>query len=143
MQTRSNTRRIRVEFGDCDPAQIAYYPNYVRWIDQSTHHLFESVGLAFLDLQGRLGMQAPVVDLSVKYLGPAVWGDELVVESRIARWGSKSFDVAHSFTHVETGRVLVEARETRVCVRLDPAAPKNLASHVIPDEVRRAFEPEA
>ncbi len=34
--------RVTVEFGDCDPVRIVFYPNYCRWIDSATRHLFES-----------------------------------------------------------------------------------------------------
>jgi acyl-CoA thioesterase FadM len=37
--------RQRVEFGDCDPAQVAYYPNFFLWLDRSTHALFETAGV--------------------------------------------------------------------------------------------------
>ena len=30
--------RIAVEFGDCDPAGIVYFPNFHRWMDASSRH---------------------------------------------------------------------------------------------------------
>src|SRR5260221_14494866 len=90
MSKQTNHRRIRVEFGTCDPAQIVYSPNYLTWLDQSTHYLFECVGIPWRDLPARWGIQAPLADVSVRFLAPASWGDELDVESRIESWGSKS-----------------------------------------------------
>ena len=40
-----NVHRVRIDWGDCDPARIVFYPNYFRWFDQATSRLFESVGL--------------------------------------------------------------------------------------------------
>ena len=31
-----HTTRFTVEFGDCDPAQIVFYPNYFRWMDAAS-----------------------------------------------------------------------------------------------------------
>jgi 4-hydroxybenzoyl-CoA thioesterase len=28
---RTTTYEVTVEFGDCDPAGIAFYPNFFRW----------------------------------------------------------------------------------------------------------------
>ena len=140
MPGRSNRRRVRIEFGNCDPAQIVYYPNYVVWVDQSTHHLFESVGKPLRDLQSRLNVQVPLVDLNVKFIGPAAWGDEIEISSEIGRWGTKSFDVVHRITDAATGSPILEARETRVCVEIDPVTPKNIKSRTVPDEVKRAFD---
>ena len=37
-----NSRQVEIEFGDCDPAGIVYYPNYFRMFDAATAHLFEA-----------------------------------------------------------------------------------------------------
>ena len=139
MPGRINRHVIRVQFGNCDPAQIVYYPNYVTWVDQSTHYLFEAVGIPLRDLQRR-GLQVPIVDLSMRFLGPAVWGDEIEIETSIARWGSKWFDVIHRFVNVVTRNGIAEARETRVWAEINTADPKTLKGQVIPEEVKQAFE---
>ena len=37
----TNTRTIRVQWGDCDPAGIVFYPRYFEWFDACTILLFE------------------------------------------------------------------------------------------------------
>jgi 4-hydroxybenzoyl-CoA thioesterase len=141
MCTQISCRRIKIEFGHCDPAQIAYYPNLVAWVDQATHHLFEAVGFAVRDLQADRRLQVPVVGLNVKFLSPATWGEEIEIDTQIARWGSKSFDVHHRIMNVTTGETVAEATETRVCIKLDPNHPKHIQGQVIPDDLRAAFNP--
>jgi len=34
--SRTHVTRFTVEFGDCDPAQIVFYPNYFRWMDAAS-----------------------------------------------------------------------------------------------------------
>jgi 4-hydroxybenzoyl-CoA thioesterase len=138
-ETPGNRRRVRVEFGDCDPAGLVYYPTYLAWFDQGTHHLFESVGLPWRDLFERLGIQAPLVDAQLRCASPASWGDDLDIETRIARWGNSSFVVAHRVANASSGLGVAEGTETRVCVRLDPKAPKRMAPVTIPEEIRKAF----
>jgi 4-hydroxybenzoyl-CoA thioesterase len=140
MPAQVSRRRVKVEFGDCDPAQIAYYPNLVTWADHSTHHLFEAGGFPLRDLQVNRGIQMPVVGLIVRFLSPAIWGDEIDIDSHIARWGSKSFDVHHRITNAATGAPVAEATETRVCVALDPKHPKKILGQVIPDDLRAGFD---
>jgi 4-hydroxybenzoyl-CoA thioesterase len=139
MPTQASRRRVKVEFGDCDPAQIAYYPNLIAWVDHSTHHLFEVAGFPLRDLQANRNIQMPVVGLNVRFISPAAWGDEIDIDSHIARWGSKSLDVHHRITNVATGDAVAEATETRVCVKLDPEHPKKILGQVIPDDLRAAF----
>ena len=35
----------RVEFGDCDPARIVWFPNFFRWIDAASRHFFVECGV--------------------------------------------------------------------------------------------------
>ena len=39
-----NRRTVRIEWGDCDPAGIVFYPRYFAMFDASTSFLFEAVG---------------------------------------------------------------------------------------------------
>ena len=37
---------VRVEFGDCDPAGIVYFPNFFRWYDAASRNFFPECGVA-------------------------------------------------------------------------------------------------
>ena len=43
--SRIHTLSVTVEFGDCDPAQIVYYPNFFRWMDAASRHYFAAAGV--------------------------------------------------------------------------------------------------
>lgn len=34
-----------VQFGDCDPARIVWFPNFFRWIDAASRHFFAECGV--------------------------------------------------------------------------------------------------
>jgi 4-hydroxybenzoyl-CoA thioesterase len=36
--TKTVVHQVRVEFGDCDPARIVWFPNFFRWIDAASRH---------------------------------------------------------------------------------------------------------
>ena len=38
-------RDVEISWGDCDPADIVYFPNYFRWFDASTAHHFATAAL--------------------------------------------------------------------------------------------------
>jgi 4-hydroxybenzoyl-CoA thioesterase len=83
MRAQTSRRRIKIEFGHCDPAHIAYYPNLVAWVDQATHQFFEAIGFAVRDLQADRRLQVPVVGLNVEFLSPATWGEEIEIDSQV------------------------------------------------------------
>ena len=45
-----NRFTVRIEWADCDPAGIVYYPRYFAMFDTATHHLFEAAGWKKRDL---------------------------------------------------------------------------------------------
>ena len=39
-----NRRDVQIQWGDCDPANIVYYPRYFAMFDDSTSIMFEAAG---------------------------------------------------------------------------------------------------
>ena len=36
---------VTIHFGDCDPAGIVFYPNFLRWMDAASAHFFAECGV--------------------------------------------------------------------------------------------------
>lgn len=127
--------RFRIEWGDCDPANIVFYPQYLKWFDACTSSLFKNAGLplpALFKDQGIIGI--PIVDLKVKFMVPSGFGDELLAESQIMEWRKSSFLVQHRFLKDEVV-LAVEGIETRVWTGIDPANPERMKSQPVPREI--------
>jgi len=128
-----------IEFGDCDPAGIVYFPRYLEWFDAALQNHFRACGLAKADIIARWGFVAfPVVDLKVTYSVTSTFHEEVVIETAILEMRRSSFVVRHRLMRGET--VAVESVETRVWAGRDPADEKKFKGGAIPEEVRRAME---
>jgi 4-hydroxybenzoyl-CoA thioesterase len=135
-----HTTRFTVEWGDCDPAQIVFYPNFLRWIDSAAHHFFAAAGVpAWSQIEAATGIiGTPLVEVTVRFRRPATYGDEISVESWIGEWREKSFVMQHTVRRGDT--VLLEGREVRVFARRHPDDPKRIVSVAPPDDIRRLIE---
>ena len=133
----TNKRTISVEFGHCDPSGIVYNPNYFIWFDFSVHALLASGGLTLKALMSEFGIDGiPVVEYKSKFLAPARWGDELLVETSIVGLHRCAFDIQH---RIFNGGVLaVDCAETRVCTALDPQQGR-VRAHPLPEKLVAAF----
>ena len=131
---------VRVEFGDCDPAGIVFYPNFFRWMDASSRWFFTQCGVPpwreLLPVSGILG--TPLVDAGAKFLRPASYGDMIEVHTSITEWGEKIFSHTHTITR--DGMVLVEGWEKRVFARKHPTDPARIQALPIPSDIRAACE---
>ena len=134
----TNRRTIRIEWGDCDPAGIVYFPRYIEYLDACTVHLFEAAGLPKQAMLKQFEMAGfPMVDLKARFLIPSRFTDDVVVESTISEWKRSSFVVHHRLLRGED--LAVEAFETRVWSVYDAASPGGLKSCPVPDEVKARF----
>ncbi len=131
-------RTVRIEWGDCDPAGIVYYPRYVEYFDICTVALFEAVGYPKRQLLKDFEIAGfPMVDLHMRFLIPSVFGEDVQVETSIKEWKRSSFIVHHRLFKGED--LAVEGFETRVWTTHDPDNPGRLKSKTIPDELKAKF----
>lgn len=129
------THSIVVEWGDCDPADILFYPNAFRWFDQSCWRLFSSVGLSREVLFGEYGtIGAPLVKTGAEYLIPCRHGTPLDILSEVTRWGRASFDVRHR-VYGPGGDLRIVGRETRVWAAKTGDG-RSIESRPVPDAVK-------
>jgi 4-hydroxybenzoyl-CoA thioesterase len=135
----TNTRRISVQWGDCDPAGIVYYPRYFEWFDASTAALFAAAGVSngVMHKTYRI-FGIPMVDTRARFFIPSTYEDELTVESTVLEFRRSSFDVRHLV--LKNGELAAEGFETRVWTVRDSADPERLRSQPIPAEVIARFK---
>ena len=135
---RTTRYEVAVEFGDCDPAGIVFFPNFLRWIDAAGRHYFVSCGVPpWHDTEATHGiLGTPIVDVQARFLKPATYGDRLAIESWVATWRNRSFVMQHV---VRRGKdVLVEATEVRIFAKRVAGERGRIEAVPIPAFVRDA-----
>jgi 4-hydroxybenzoyl-CoA thioesterase len=133
----TNVFPCQVHWGDCDPAGIIFYPTYFRWIDAASWALFDAAGYGPKWMKAQ-HVAMPLVSVECQFLYPAEHGDRCEVRSRIARFGGKSFVVAHEIVRSD-GTVLAKARETRVWGRHVGGPGTPMKGEPLPAELKQRF----
>jgi 4-hydroxybenzoyl-CoA thioesterase len=136
----TNTRLIRVQWGDCDPAGIVFYPRYFEWFDAGTILLFEkATGLTKIKmLEKYKGAGLALIEAGAKFAVPSQYGDDIEITTAIKEFGRSSFSVEHRVTRA--GAPALEGFERRVWTVRDAADPNRLRSGPIPAEVLAGFQ---
>ncbi|MCP4315738.1 MAG: acyl-CoA thioesterase [Hyphomicrobiales bacterium] len=135
----TNQMRIRVEWGDCDPARIVFYPRYFSWVDASGHHMLEKAGLHHDVLAEKYGVRGLVLGrVGMDFKTTAVFGDTLDIESSVSRIGGASFDITHTVARKKT--IILTGQETRIWAVDDPNSAVGISATRIPDEIRQLLE---
>jgi 4-hydroxybenzoyl-CoA thioesterase len=129
---------LSVQFGDCDPANIVFYPNYYRWFDAAAHHFLNEAGLGWEQLRARYGaVGMPLIETGAVYKRPASCGDRLEIESRVVECSRKSLRMQHLVRR--DGELLVDGFEMRILAATHPEDPKRLKVLEITEEIRNAL----
>jgi YbgC/YbaW family acyl-CoA thioester hydrolase len=126
----------RVEFCETDLAGIVHFANYYRYMEQSEHEYYRSLGMSIAQTfpDGTI-VGWPRVSSQCSYQTPAHYEDVLEIRIRVARLGLKSLTMDYEFlrstTRIATGRMKT------VCCRFAHGEP--MASIEIPAEYIEKF----
>jgi 4-hydroxybenzoyl-CoA thioesterase len=131
----TNRKEMYVEWGDCDPSGIVYYPRYLEYGSSCTNALFERAGLSKPQMLKTYGIAGiPMVELRARVLAPCRFSDTIVVESYVSEWGNTSFSVHHKMWK---GSVLAaEIFEKHVWVAREEGDTARFKGKAIPQEVK-------
>ncbi|MBL9008408.1 MAG: acyl-CoA thioesterase [Myxococcales bacterium] len=131
--------RFQVHFGDCDPAGIAFYPNFFRWYDAASRHFFDRCGLpTWRETEKESGIiGVPLVEARSRFIKPVTYGDLVEIHTHVSTWEEKRFIQTHELRHGND--VVAVGEETRVFARRD-AQTGRIYSIPIPPEFRAIFE---
>jgi 4-hydroxybenzoyl-CoA thioesterase len=124
-------------FGDCDPGGVIYTPRVAHFVVEATHDFLAALlgGPAVRHLFS-LGILPPARSLTIEYLSPLVWDDNLEIEVTVKEVRPHSF----SFSLVgrkHSGDVAFHASLAQVCV-----SPETLRPVAVPESLRVALSKE-
>ncbi len=135
---RKFTLETTIDWADCDPAGIVFYPQFFRMMNTGTHAMFASVGLPFHEMVAKYNTQGvPMLDVQATFRSPVRFGDKVLLESEVTEWRDKTFLVRHVMRKDE--RVVFEAREIRAWAVKDDTAPNGIRAVPIPADLKALF----
>jgi len=132
-------RTVRIEWGDCDPAGIVFYPRYFAMFNHSTELLIErALGMKKVTLNQRYGLGGyPAVATQARFMLPTRYGDDVEIESAFTKIGRSSFSIQHRLSL--DGALAVEGNETRVWAVMDTSRPAGLRAEPMPAGMAARF----
>ena len=131
----SFSTRIKVRFGDCDPAGLVYYPVIFHYCHVAMEEFFaERCGISYSRLMADERIGFPAVNVQAEFFTPLVYGDEAEVEVHVSRVGESSARFEYNVRRASDSVLCARAVNVLVAMNLDErrAIP-------IPDKYRHAF----
>jgi 4-hydroxybenzoyl-CoA thioesterase len=134
--SKRHVHRVDVQFGDCDPAGIVFFPHFNRWMDQASLAFFMAHGVPpwreLVKTRGIIG--TPLLEIHTRFVKPATYGQTLEVLTTVDEWRAKTFLHRHVITR--DGELLCEGTELRAfCIR-HPDDPDRIKAIPVPEDIR-------
>lgn len=142
MARRTTLHEVNIQFGDCDPAGIVFFPNFSRWMDAASLSFFMQCGVPpwreLVKTRGIVG--TPLLEINTRFLKAVTYGQKIVITTWIEEWRAKVFVQMHRVTrHAADGgadELVCEGREIRAFVKRDADNPDRLRAIGVPDDIR-------
>tara|TARA_Y100001968_G_scaffold301659_1_gene314129 strand:+ start:279 stop:719 length:441 start_codon:yes stop_codon:yes gene_type:complete len=130
------TTTKRVEFRDTDAAGIMHFSAYFTYMEEAEHELLRSIGSSVVLNAGEETVSWPRVSATAEYRGPVRFEDEMTIEVRVKRLGSRSITYHHQF--LVNDQLIATGEITAVCCRIEHG--EKPSSREIPAEIRSKLE---
>jgi 4-hydroxybenzoyl-CoA thioesterase len=134
--TKTTHHTVDVQFGDCDPAGIVFFPNFSRWMDAASLAFFMQCGVPpwreLVKTRGIVG--TPLLEINTKFIKSVTYGERIVIHTHIEEWREKVFIQMHKVMRGED--VICEGREVRAFVKRDADNPDRLRAIPVPEDIK-------
>lgn len=134
--SRTIIHTVNVEFGDCDPAGIVWFPNFFRWIDAASRRFFIECGVPpWHETEKTLGVfGTPLVDTHSRFIKTTSYGDTLQVHVSVREWRDKSFVQAYRMMRGDD--LIMECEEVRIFAARRTDGKNGIRAVAIPPEIK-------
>ena len=104
----------QVQFFDLDPMEIVWHGHYVKYLEIVRGALLDSIDYNYAAMKAS-GYVWPVIDMHLRYIAPAAYGQRLRLRAEIVEWENR-LKIAYLISNAATGRRLSRATTTQVAV---------------------------
>lgn len=110
---------LRVSYGEVDAMGYVYYGHYPHWFERARSQFIRERGMSYAEVEAR-GVLLPVRDMSIRYVRPARFDDEVRVRAGIGEWGRASIVFVYQvFGPPEGGTLLATGMTRHACASRD------------------------
>lgn len=125
---------VLVPFFDVDSMDVVWHGHYVKYLEMARCALLDDIGHNYVDMKAA-GYVWPVIDLQLRYVRPARFGQRLVVTAALVEWHNR-LKVHYLIRDTETGERMTRGVTVQVAVTL-AGEMQLLSPRVFTDAVER------
>ena len=126
---------ILVPFFDVDTMNVVWHGHYVKYLEVARCALLDRIGHNY-DAMVASGYAWPVIDLQLRYVRGAVFGQKLNVRANLVEWENR-LKINYLISDLQTGERLTRASSVQVAVDMASREMQMASPNVFTDAVER------
>jgi acyl-CoA thioester hydrolase len=137
----SATIEATVAFHDVDVAGMVWHGHYLKYLENARWALMERLGFG-LETMLASGYAWPIVELQVKYVQAAKFGDRLAVCASLIEWQNR-MAMNYLITRIDNDERVARARTVQVAVDAKTRVLQFVTPQVLLDRVQHVLRTES
>lgn len=126
-----------VPFFDVDSMDVVWHGHYVKYFEVARCALLDTLGHNYTQMRDS-GYAWPVVDLQVRYVRPAVFGQRLNLRADLIEWENR-LKIHYLISDAVTGERLTRGSSVQVAVEIANREMQLVSPRVFVDAVQRCL----
>ncbi|MFK3790009.1 acyl-CoA thioesterase [Pseudomonas piscis] len=127
--------KILVPFFDVDTMHVVWHGHYVKYLEVARCALLDRLGHNYEQMRDS-GYAWPVIDLQLRYVRGAVFGQTLNVRASLVEWENR-LKINYLITDLATGERLTRASSVQVAVAIASREMQLASPKIFTDAVER------
>jgi acyl-CoA thioester hydrolase len=113
--------KVKVTYSDTDQMGYVHHNNYVKYYETARWEMLEDIGIPYKEVEKK-GYMLPVTRMNLKYVKPAYYDDELVIETEIKSLTGSKICFRYKLYN-ESGELVNKAEVTLAFIRKESRLP--------------------
>jgi len=128
---------LQVQFYDVDMMEIVWHGHYVKYFEQARCALLDKLDHNYRQMRDS-GYAWPVIDLQVRYVRGAQFGQRIIVRADLVEWESR-LKINYLISDAKTGERMTRGSTVQVAVEIATREMQFASPQVFIDAVQRAI----
>jgi acyl-CoA thioester hydrolase len=105
---------VRVRYAETDQMGVVYYANYLVWFEIGRVEYLRSLDFDYRQMEIADDCWLPVVEATCRYKAPALYDDEIAIETSVTALRSSVLKFGYRVVRVADQKLLAEGETTHV-----------------------------
>ncbi|WP_122664178.1 acyl-CoA thioesterase [Pseudomonas viridiflava] len=128
---------VLVPFFDVDSMNIVWHGHYIKYLEVARCALLDHIGHNYTQML-ESGYGWPVIDIQLRYVRGAVFGQRLIVRASLVEWENR-LKINYLISDAETGERMTRASSIQVAVDIETREMQLASPKAFTDAVERVL----